>query len=88
VSNRLQSSRSLADPFYRLAKSRKLQHSGVEEHGENIFVSTEDVSLDKAVKSWLAEEKDYDGEKFGEGNSVKYVHFSKRFYVHMCLSGI
>jgi hypothetical protein len=87
VSIRLQVSRSLADPINRLAKSRKLQHSGVEEHGENIFVSTEDVPLDEAVKSWLAEEKDYDGEKFGEGNSVKYGHFSKRFYVD-CLLGI
>jgi hypothetical protein len=29
------------------------------------------------VRSWLAEESDYNGKKFGEGNAVKYGHFSK-----------
>ena len=71
------STRILLTYIRRLAKSRKLQHSGVEEHGENLFVSTEDVSYEHAVKSWLAEESDYSGEKFGEGNAVKYGHYSK-----------
>ena len=60
-----------------MATSRKYQHSGVEDHGENIFVSIEDASYEDAVKAWLAEETDYSGEKFGEGNAVKYGHFSK-----------
>ena len=68
----------LTDSGRRLSKSRKLQHSGVEEHGENLFVSIEDVSYDHAVQSWLAQESDYDGEKFGEGNAVKYGHYSKQ----------
>ena len=67
----------LADLHRRLATSRKAQHSGIEEHGENLYVSIEDASYEDAVQAWLAEESDYDGEKFGEGNSVKYGHFSK-----------
>lgn len=61
----------------RLSKSRKFQHSGVEEHGETIFVTTEDVSYEHAVQSWLAEETNYEGEKFGEGDAVRYARFSK-----------
>lgn len=75
-----------ADLGRRLSKSRKFQHSGVEEHGENIFVSTEDVSYEHAVQSWLAEETNYEGEKFGEGNAAKYARFSKHasFCTTMC----
>lgn len=65
------------DTCNRLAKSRKFQHSGDDEHGENLYVSTEDASYEQAVQAWLAEEPDFDGEKFGDGNAVKYGHYSK-----------
>jgi hypothetical protein len=74
----------LSDSGRRLAKSRKFQHSGIEEHGENLFVSTEDASYAHAVQLWLAEETDYNGEKFGDGNAVKYGHFSKHAPVSRC----
>ena len=67
-----------------MSKSRKFQHSGVDEHGENIFVSMEDASYEDAVQSWLAQESDYNGEEFGEGNAVKYWDFSKHTLVSRC----
>lgn len=73
----------------RLSKSRKLQHSGIEEHGETVFVSTGDASYEDAVQSWLAEESDFNGlEKFGDGNASKYARFSefldpRWYYVHL-----
>jgi hypothetical protein len=39
-------------------------------------MSTADASYSQAVQSWLDEEKDYGGEKIGEGDFGKWGHFS------------
>jgi len=53
------------------------QHSGVDGQGENLFMSTGDASYEQAVQSWLDEEKDYHGEKIGEGDFSEWGHFSQ-----------
>lgn len=58
-----------------LAKKGQMQHSGTSGQGENLFMSTGDASFSDAVQSWLDEEKDYKGEKVGEGNFAKWGHF-------------
>lgn len=62
----------------KLAKLGKMQHSGVEGQGENLFMSTGDASLEQAVQSWLNEEKKYNGETIGSGNLQDFGHFSKQ----------
>jgi hypothetical protein len=40
-------------------------------------MSTGEASYGQAVQSWLDEEKDYGGEKIGEGDFGKWGHFSE-----------
>ena len=58
-----------------LVDQNKMQHSGVEGQGENLFMSTGKALLEDAVQSWLDEEKKYHGEKIGEGNFQDWGHF-------------
>ncbi|KAK3671121.1 hypothetical protein LTR78_008922 [Recurvomyces mirabilis] len=60
-----------------MAQSRKLHHSGDAEQGENIYVNVDNASYDDAIQAWLKEEDEYDGRRFGEGNALRYKHFSK-----------
>ena len=60
-----------------LAESEKLEHSGTKGQGENLFESSDDASFVDALKHWLDEEKNYNGEQIGESNLQKYGHFSK-----------
>lgn len=46
----------------KLAQTGQLEHSGVEEEGENLFMSSQDANLETAVDSWLGEEKKYTGQ--------------------------
>lgn len=43
-----------------LAERGFLQHSESQLYGENIIISTEDLSADETVDKWAAEEEDYD----------------------------
>lgn len=58
-----------------LAKKQKMEHSGVEGQGENLYMSSGNAELDHAVEAWLGEEKAYSGEKVGEGDFAKWGHF-------------
>lgn len=60
-----------------LAKKNAMQHSGTDGQGENLYMSTADASFADATQSWLDEERDYNGEKIGEGDFTKWGHFSK-----------
>lgn len=54
-----------------------LESSGIEDQGENLFMSTGDADLEDAVTSWLSEEKQYNGETIADGKFEEYGHFSK-----------
>ncbi|KAK3202730.1 hypothetical protein GRF29_154g553185 [Pseudopithomyces chartarum] len=60
-----------------LAASKNLQHSGVQGQGENLFMSSGDASLEDAVRAWLDEEKNYHGEKIGEGDFMSWGHYTQ-----------
>jgi uncharacterized protein YkwD len=61
-----------------LASTDTLEHSGVEAQGENLFMTTKsDVKFDEAVSAWMNEEKNYHGEKIGEGKLEDFGHFCK-----------
>lgn len=49
----------------KLAQTGSLEPSGVQDEGENLFMSRESVDLEAAVKSWLSEEKSYAGQIVG-----------------------
>lgn len=40
-------------------------------------MSSGDASLEDAVRAWLDEEKNYHGEKIGEGDFMSWGHYSK-----------
>ena len=62
----------------RLAKYGKLEHSGIEVQGENLFVGPEGADYVTAVQAWLGEEKKYGGEKVGESdNFEEWAQFCK-----------
>ena len=46
----------------KLAQTGQLEPSGVEDEGENLFMSSEAAELEDAVESWLNEEKTYTGQ--------------------------
>ena len=55
-----------------LAESGKLEYSGIENQGENVFLSDhDDAKFEDAVQSWLNGEKKYSGEKVGEGDNFE-----------------
>lgn len=58
-----------------LAEKEKMEHSGVQGQGENLYMSSGNAELDQAVQAWLEEEKAYGGEKIGEGDFGKWGHF-------------
>lgn len=60
-----------------LASTGRLEHSGVEAQGENLYMTTKpDAKFDEAVQSWLNEESKYHGERIGEGELQNFGHFS------------
>lgn len=59
----------------KLAEKEQMEHSGVQGQGENLFMSSGDAEFDQAVQSWMEEEKDYNGEKVGEGEFQKWGHY-------------
>ena len=61
----------------KLAQSGRLEPSGVEEEGENLFMSSEDADLEEAVESWLREEKQYTGQIVAGGNFEEGANFCK-----------
>lgn len=52
-----------------------MEHAGIDGQGENLYMSTGDATYEQAVQAWLGEEKDYGGEKIGEGDFTKWGHF-------------
>lgn len=40
-------------------------------------MSSGDASLEDAVRAWLDEEKNYHGEKIGEGDFMSWGHYSE-----------
>ena len=58
-----------------LAEKGKMVHSGVAGQGENLYMKSCDCELEEAVEAWLAEERNYGGEKIGEGELGKWGHF-------------
>jgi hypothetical protein len=61
-----------------LAERRTLEPSGVEDEGENVFMSKEDATLEDAVQSWLSQEKKYTGQIVAGGNFDDWGHFCKQ----------
>ncbi|KAK5113036.1 hypothetical protein LTR85_011058 [Meristemomyces frigidus] len=61
----------------RRASMNKMQHSGAQGQGENLYMSTGDAPFEQAVQSWLGEEKKYRGEMIGEGNFAEWGHFTQ-----------
>lgn len=59
----------------KLASMNTLQHSGVV--SENLAWTSDDCTFDRAVGMWLDEEKNYNGERIGEGNFMSYGHYSE-----------
>ncbi|KAF2168786.1 hypothetical protein M409DRAFT_36278, partial [Zasmidium cellare ATCC 36951] len=56
----------------------QLSHAeGLESHGESLFMQIGDATFDQAVEKWLEEERFYNGEKAGEGDFLKWGHFSQ-----------
>ena len=59
-----------------LARLGRLEYSGTEKQGENIFMSDGgDASFEDAVQIWLNGEKEYHGEHIGQGNFEDWRHF-------------
>lgn len=61
----------------KLAQIGQLEHSGVEDEGENLFMSSENADLEAAVESWLREEKQYTGQIVAGGNFEDGANFCK-----------
>jgi len=61
----------------KLAIKNTMEHSGVSGQGENLYMSSGSASFSDAVQNWLDEEKQYSGEKIGEGDLGKWGHFCK-----------
>lgn len=62
-----------------LARKDVMEHSQIADRpnqGENLFWCSRDIKFDVAVKIWMDEEKDYHGQRIGEGNFANYGHFS------------
>lgn len=59
-----------------LATTKRMEHSGAQGQGENLYMSSGDADFDIAVEAWLKEERNYNGEKIGEGNLGDFGHFS------------
>jgi hypothetical protein len=64
----------------KLAETGKLEHSGVEDQGENLYMSDGNADLEDAVQDWLNDEKKYDGEKIGEGDFKDWDNFCQPKY--------
>jgi hypothetical protein len=62
----------------KLAQTGSLEPSGVEDEGENLFMSRESVDLEHAVKSWLNEERRYAGQIVGGVDLDDSGHFSEQ----------
>lgn len=61
----------------KLAQLGTLEPSGVEDEGENLFMSRDDATLEDAVKGWLSEEKKYTGQVVGGVDLDDWGNFSK-----------
>ena len=72
----------------KLAEHGTLEPSGVENEGENVFMSKEDATLEDAVKGWLSQEKKYTGQIVAGGNFDDWGHFCKQYPVCATLSRI
>ena len=59
----------------KIAAKDRMAHAGIHGQGENPYMSTGDATYEQAVQAWLDEEKDYGGEKIGEGDFTKWGHF-------------
>ncbi len=72
----------------KLAQTNSLEPSGVEDEGENLFMSRDDVALEAAVKSWLSEEKKYAAQIVGGVDLDEQGYFSKLLIhaVYSCTS--
>lgn len=68
-----------------LASKKAMQHSNIEDEGENLFMSDGDAIMPDAVRAWLREESDYHGEEVGEGDPQAYGHYSESFEVQQWL---
>lgn len=67
----------------KLAQLGSLEPSGVEDEGENVFMSHGDATLEDAVKGWLSQEKKYTGQIVAGGNSDEWGHFCK-YHAILC----
>lgn len=63
----------------KLARESKFYHSSGTGHGENLYWTTSSGGdpLNDGTKAWMAEEKNYHGQKIGEGNFGSYGHYSE-----------
>lgn len=69
-----------------LAELGSLEPSGVEDEGENIFVSQGDAELQDAVKGWLSEESKYTAQIVAGGNFDDCGQYSKsRLFVPLAV---
>ena len=62
----------------KLAERRTLKPSGVEDEGENVFMSKENATLEDAVRDWLSQEKKHTGQRVAGGNFDDWGHFCKQ----------
>ncbi|KAH8765384.1 CAP domain-containing protein, partial [Diaporthe sp. PMI_573] len=60
-----------------LADNKKFEHSGAPGQGENLFMSSGNVSLLDATRAWLAEKPNYHGENIPDGNFGSYGHYTQ-----------
>ena len=60
-----------------LAEIGELEHSEIENQGENIFMIDGDAKYEDAVQNWLNGEKKYSGERVGEVNFEEWGQFGK-----------
>lgn len=60
-----------------LAAKKAMEHSGIDDEGENLFMSDGNAIMPDAVRAWLREEKDYHSELVGQGDPQAYGHYSK-----------
>lgn len=71
-----------------LAQTQQMVHSSGDQRpgqGENLFAGMgKDYTFSDGVNSWLGEEKDYHGEKIGEGDFEKWGHYSEFIFPLHC----
>lgn len=63
-----------------VAQGAGLQHSTGDQRpgqGENLYWQSAGGTLANASQSWVNEDKDYHGEKIGEGNFEAYGHYTQ-----------